>query len=401
MSKRILLAAMTSHVRLITEALYLWKRWDDVIFDEVHVVTDTTGRDAIYEVLLEPLAARSPVNRLCRRLGIKPAQELFSRRAVHLLDQVGWANKRSDIGRAVDVALDVIRALSCSGENHLDVVVEEGDTYRALAFAFSLQVAGGPADRLFVIREHPLLTTAIRKRIVLDFWHPTRAVRVGSRVIAEDDLLQRVEVPLLLTGQLGRDWASPYLELVRRRRHQLTLRREPATLTVNLAERRVQIDGVTAQLTPMQFFWYAYLAMTAPQKLIARDLREAPSQTGTNCATVAHQLSALHSRIFPNQHNKRPIVLRGAGADPASGLRPIVAKINAALRAALGPGAAPYLISTSRGTGGYALSLDPAKIVVGTGGGCAASRPDSKAGEGGVESLPEGHRDQGIKLRLQ
>jgi hypothetical protein len=54
--------------------------------------------------------------------------------------------------------------------------------------------------------------------------------------------------------------------------------------------------------------------------------------------------------------------MRSCGPHP--GLPSTISKINAALRRALGRGAAPYLIQGGRGAGGYRLTLPASGIQI-------------------------------------
>ena len=362
-SNNVLLVAGDSPARTITEALYLWKVQEAVVFDEVHVLTTATGRDLVASSLLDPSGTRvGAFTRVCRSLRIPRHEINFGLRTVHVVPE--WAADRVPALPEVraDATLRIVQKL-CAAAGSVTVAVGD-DVGATVLLAASLQLSWRASDRFFWIREHPRFTAAAAEGRVKEFWMPECDLRLGRYVIAKADLVQRLEIPPVPDRQAVGE-SDSYMAIVRRRSREQRLLVDPAELTVDLARGVIEINGgAPIRLTPMQLFWYAYLATIAPKALPLRLITEALSGGSRGHApAVAAPMSALYARLFPHRVDEWPAVLhRACGPEP--GLRSTFSKVNATLRDRLGIGSEPYEVEAVRGEGEYRLSLPRTKIRI-------------------------------------
>lgn len=358
---RHVLVAPGGRPRLVTEALYLFKTIDGVVFDEIHIVATPEGRLAIEHVLLDKPNGQSAFSRACRGLRIDRDEVVFNARTIHVPDlRVGA--EQNEVESFADAAYEVVRALTAQTSTRLTIVVPGDDAVSAALLSATLQMVGRAGDRLQCIDEHLVLTDAIAKGLVSNFLFPDRDIKVGRIRVKRAHLLTRREIPLVLLGLPPGAEGHGYLALAKRQVRTHRLLSEPAPLSIDLRQRLVQIDGTAVKIAPSPFFWYAYLASTAPAALSLSAIDDAGPIDRTRPTASVAPLVAFFESLFPHRCGEWVQTLkRACGPDPS--LRSTISKLNTTLRNTFGAAALPYLVKGGRGAT-YRLDLSPSRIRI-------------------------------------
>jgi hypothetical protein len=272
----------------------------------------------------------------------RPARGIVGdRRMVHTV------GRGETLGSAADDLLRSFRDVCDDPLNDVRLVIASDAGPLGLVATQVFQWAAKPGDRVF------LLTRSTKRR----------AGR--SRSSAEV-----VELPFVLPEQpLAPD--TTYQQLAASRRIERRRQLEPRTLTLDRARRIAIADDTEISLPRVQFFWLYCFATLAPTAFPLPELIGRITVNETR-VVVAHAQAAdlevliSHVRdafleLFPHAEREFPAFLvRACGQTP--GLPSVVAKVNRAIRQALGTAAEPYLIAGGRRTGGYRLTLPPSQV---------------------------------------
>jgi hypothetical protein len=135
------------------------------------------------------------------------------------------------------------------------------------------------------------------------------------------------------------------------------------------------VGETVVTLPAMQFFWMYCLASTTGERIPLAELTGAFASGRRQPVPMTQKLPDGRVRVFPADLQRAFVQLFPMAADkfdamylrscgPQPGLPSTISKINAALRRALGRGAAPYLIQGGRGAGGYRLTLPASGIQI-------------------------------------
>jgi hypothetical protein len=313
--------------------------------DEIHVIGARDDLARVYRGLLRSTAGGNRFAKECGRLGIPRDEILFNQRTLHPMEL-----ESQDLSAAAERLFQVFRHLSRGGRNELTVLVARDATALGVLAHAAMQLVARPLDRFFV----------------------ELAPKSGRKAQAER--LRSAEVPLLLWPDDGQPVAH-YVDAVNARRMERQRLEQPDPLRLDAHRRVATVGGTTIRLPAMQFFWLYYLAASAGERFPLLEISTALAAPKRHGTVLTQKLAGGHVRSFPADLQRAFVRLFPQGADkfeamflracgPQPGLPSTISKINAALRRALGRGAAPYLIEGGRGAGGYRVTLPPASIHV-------------------------------------
>jgi len=180
---------------------------------------------------------------------------------------------------------------------------------------------------------------------------------------------RRIDVPLVPPGRDCRLGPSErFTALLARKTVERTYAQRPPELVVNLERHRLSVGHTTIRLKPAEMFWYASLLVLAPHALqpgtfkamLTRDefgrvhLGASPERNQT--IDQLKKLAAVYRAVYPHRGDGFAEILWRAAH--RGSLATFVARTNKALRTALGEGATPYRVSSSREEGGYRVAVD-------------------------------------------
>ena len=338
----ILIVAPGRHPAATIERAILRLRDEQRMPHEIHVVA---SRERLTEVQRELLGAAGGFSAVCAAAGFARDEILFNQRTLHVVGEAGAGSCSGDADRI----LVLLRQLSSADDAALTVVIGEGAGAGAYVVLAGLQIAGRIQDRLLL----DVSTSAPRGR--------TAECRY-------------LELPLLL-WPANEPPPQSYGDAVKRRRTERVRIARPDVMRLDVRRRSVTVGETTVTLPGMQFFWLYYLASTTGERLPLAELsnllsggRRQPMQLTQKLPdgrvrTFPADLQRAFVQVFPMAADKfDAMFLRSCGPHP--GLPSTISKINAALRRALGRGAAPYLIQGGRGAGGYRLTLPPSGVQI-------------------------------------
>ena len=324
--------------------------------DEIHLVATPDALTQVNRQLLDDSGGRNRLVNLCASLGIKRDDILLNRRTLHPI-------RPGDtllLGDEAERMFQLLRQLGEDGRRELTVVIAHDAAALGVLAHAAMQIVARPHDRLFVEVEES---------------RPRRRKNVESPM-----RWRCAEVPLLLRHRDDAPVAH-YMVAVDARRVERQRLESPDPLRLDVRRRAVAIGRTAVRLPAMQFFWLYYLAASAGERFPLSDISAALSSSrrpsplfvqklaGGATRTFPADLQRAFARVFPQGLDKfDAMFLRSCGPHP--GLPSTISKINAALRKALGRGAAPYLIKGGRGSGGYRVTLpaDSIHIVEDSGG---------------------------------
>ena len=319
---------------------------------EIHVVAPRERLAELQRDLLGGGAGGARFAEACAAAGFQRDEILFTQRTLHAIA----AHSGVDCSAEADRMLAMLRQLAASEDSWLTVVLCED----AGAAGYVLQAAAQIAGR-------------IQDRLLVDAW--MRSVRTrGARGGGAAEECRYLELPLLLWPA---DEPAPqtYVEAVKRRRTERLRIANPGELRLDVRRRTVSVGETTVTLPAMQFFWTYYLACTTGERFPLAELTHVLASRRRQPAQLTQKLPDGRVRVFPEDLQRAfvqvfpmaadkfdAMLLRACGPHP--GLPSTISKINAALRRALGRGAAPYLIQGGRGAGGYRLTLPSSGIQI-------------------------------------
>ena len=315
--------------------------------DEIHVVAPREQLARLHRELLREASGVSRFASLCARLGVSRDEILFNQRTLHAIDSVDAVVLSAPAERL----FQLFRHLSHGGRHDLTVVVARDAAPIGVLAHAAMQIVAGSCDRFFV-------EVAPRKR----------------RKPGEEGRLNCAEVPLLLwdSDELP---VAHYMDAVTRRRMERQRLEQPDPLRLDVRRRVAAVGGTVVRLPAMQFFWLYYLATSAGERFPLLEISSALAASKRHGAVLTQKLAGGHVRSFPADLQRAFVRVFPQAADkfddmfaracgPHPGLPSTISKVNAALRRALGRGAAPYLIQGGRGAGGYRITLPASSIHV-------------------------------------
>ena len=316
---------------------------------EIHVVATRERLAACQRALLGEGAARFAA--ACLAAGVPRDEILFNQRTLHAIGEPA-----ADCAIDADHVVAILRQLASSEEVALTVVLSGDAGFAGYLAHAALQMVGRIQDRLLIDGS----TTSPRKNGA-----------PGSLGVQRG---HHLELPLLLWP--ANEPAPPtYLEAVKCRRTERMRISQPDVLRLNVRKRSVSVGETTITLPAMQFFWMYYLASSTGERLPLAELSHALATGRRQPAQLTQKLPDGRVRVFPADLQRAFVQLFPMAADkfdamylrscgPHPGLPSTISKINAALRRALGRGAAPYLIHGGRGAGGYRLTLPSSGVQI-------------------------------------
>ena len=318
--------------------------------DEIHIVASPECVAHVHRELLADGNGATRFVAVCSQLGVARDEILLNQRTLHAV--------RTDAQVLADAAerlFQLFRQLGSGRHREVTVVVARDAAALGVLAHAAMQIVGRPEDRFFVEVERAPSSRRSRRELSDGGW-------------------RCAEVPLLLWHRDDAPVAH-YMDAVGAQRVERQRLERPDPLRLDLRQRRVMIGATDVPMPAMQFFWLYYLAASPGERFPLLEISTALSASRRPSPVFTQKLSSgttrsfpadlqrAFGRVFPHAQDKfDAMFLRSCGPHP--GLPSTISKINAALRRALGRGAAPYLIKGGRGNGGYRVTLDRSFIQI-------------------------------------
>ena len=278
----VLLAVTGMSPAVLTETVWaLAKERPKVIPDRVVVVTTISGRQAIERELLSEEAGASVWQQLRRSL-LGPASDQIHQLILEPAHLIVAPNPRTGRGdwledirtpgenrAAANFLLEEVRRFAESPDTRLIASVAGGrKTMGALLYA-CLSLLGRETDRL----THVLVNDPFDAALKPKFFFPEQSTQElvtsgGQTVLANSARIDLADVPFVpLRNLFERDLVKrpcSFDELVNRCRRQVAqLARRDISLTLSRCRRRIEINGVSLELSVLQHLLMLFLSESA------------------------------------------------------------------------------------------------------------------------------------------
>lgn len=319
--------------------------------DELHIIASSAQAHRLRAALL------SCRNELLAPLQTGNGEVLFGGRTIHA---VGNSARQFDVPSAADDLMRVLRGLSQDSGTELIAVVSADAVAIGILLQTVLQLVGRPGDRI-------------------------AAVEGGSRPLAKSDRAGRkpnsaprplVELPLMLAENTP-PLDFPFSRIVANRTAARRHLQQPVPVIVHTRKRTLQIGETEIALPRLQFFWLSTIAGLSPTPFPLRQLAaslkfddhgryslSAIDNERHHLISIMNHARAVLEFTCPESVDQFGDFMKRALLDPSPGLPPVIAKVNARIKKALGLGAAPYLIAGGRGGDGYRFTLPASRIRI-------------------------------------
>lgn len=338
--RRILLAVTGLSPQIVTETLYaLAHAAPAFIPTEIHLLTTLEGARLAKAALLHPdggqfhalLADYPPLG-----------QPVFDDSRIHIIagpDRQPLADIRSpaENAAAADAITALVASLTADPDCALHVSIAGGRKTMGFYLGYAFSLFARPQDRL----SHVLVSPPFESHHEFFFppAQPRRlATRDGKHVDTAEAIVTLAEIPVVRLRhglpQALQDGRASFNEAVAAVQESLA----PPRLAIHLATRRAYCRGQEVILKPALIAWLAYWAQAVLRGQAMQSLREAD----------AGEYLKIYARVVGSDaeafDKTRQRLAQGMEKEF---FQENNAKLDASLRAALGPAAAPYLLARS------------------------------------------------------
>lgn len=363
--RRVLAMAVGLTPQVVTETVYaLAVRRDPAwIPTEVWLMTTSEGAMRARLTLLDPQIGQ--FHNLCRQYGLEDRVRFTEAQIVTLASERGPLEDirtQQENACAADALTDFVRGLCADPDAAVHVSIAGGRKSMGYYLGYALSLFGRAQDRL----SHVLVNEPFES--VNDFYFPPCEPRVvfgqGNRPASTADaVVGLAEIPFVrlrdgLPRALleGRSSFGHTVEVASRGIAPLFLRLRPQGA-------RVRAGGVELALPPLLWAWYAMLAEALRRGEGEHGMLRYTEVAGSRLLAF-YALAAGHMSAGWLQLEEQVRSEQGGVAETY--FREKNAKLNRALRDALGPQAAPYLVQTTgrRPLTRHGLALPPACLEV-------------------------------------
>ncbi|HGG58315.1 MAG TPA: TIGR02584 family CRISPR-associated protein [Gammaproteobacteria bacterium] len=371
-SRRILLVVIGMTPQIVTETLYKLVVCSDPAFvpTEVHLITTKEGADSARLALLGVEPGQGWFHRFTADfdvLGIR-----FDEEQIHIIaDTEGQFiddNQSTEHNRvAADFITDRIRTFTSDADSALHVSLAGGRKTMSFYAGYALSLYGRPQDRL----SHVLVGREFQNH--KDFFYPSprpKRIEVGNRYYSSEDaqiilsdipyVRMQQHIPRALLD--GKEGFQETVEKIERLNG-------PATIHFKVAEKELELNGVTVELTDFEYAYYLWLCERARDRKPALAFGE--SNAMPDFLTVYARIVGKGSARYEHAEDLASLVERADSCDryhlQANYLGPHRTRLERKLKARLGEKLArPFLIhnSESQGRVAYQISLPPETITI-------------------------------------
>ncbi|WP_303786934.1 CRISPR-associated ring nuclease Csm6 [Azovibrio restrictus] len=362
MPNKILLAVTGLSPQIVTETLYALcvQQFPAWIPDQVLLITSKEGAERARLALLDPEAGQ--FHAFCR--DYPQARHIrFDLTDIHTIrDSSGRPmtdiRTPGDNARAADAIHALIRNLTADEHNELHVSIAGGRKTMGFYLGYCLSLMARPQDRL----SHVLVSDPFES--LPDFYYPPAQPRVlhtreGRPIHTADAQIMLAEIPFvrlrpLLPASILSQEQSFSSTVAAMQSHLV-----PPRLVFNLSRRTLLCGQQTLTLPPQLLAWHLWLA--------ERRRRGAPPIRFTDADPA--EFLATYSRIVGHDSadlEQTAHLFAQEQGIPKEFFEQKCAKLNRALKTALGLAAPPYLITAQgrRPLTRYGLTLSPEQIEI-------------------------------------
>jgi len=362
-SRRILLAVTGLSPQVVTETLYVLAKGEGEVPTEIHLITTAPGRERAELALLSDQPGW--FHRLRRDLKLPPID--FSPDHIHCvcdsrgkpLDDIRTV---ADNERLADLISEKVRSFTADPESSLHASIAGGRKTMGFYLGYALSLYGRPQDRL----SHVLVSEPFESS--WNFFYPTPYSQVietrdGALADTRNATVTLADIPFvslrhglpekLLTGR------ARYSETVAAARKALA----PPRLVIDLAGQRIRAGDEMVPLPPRELALYSLFARRAAkgQGPLPAPPKDVPDSEWRKW--FIQEYKNIRSHQADDIERTEKALQHGMDGDYFSTTK---SKLHAALKKALGPAAAPYLIDDGgKRPRQYSLKLPPEAVRFG------------------------------------
>ena len=335
-TRRILLCATGLSPQIVTETLYALAVQDGWIPDEIHLITTVEGKQHALLRLLEDDPNERHFYRLCEDYQLDASAIRFNADTIHVIqgrtgEPLEDIRSRAENTAAADAIMTIVHELTADPDSVIHASIAGGRKTMGFFLGYAMSLFGREQDRL----SHVLVSQPFETH--LQFYYPPKQPRVLFDRNNKPHKTNEAEITLAdipyvrLRGHLDRGLLTEganYSDAVRRTQRSL----QPAELVLDAASRTLRCGDKTLTLAPTLFAFYVWFAR--------RLLVGTPGIHWSQAGAAAEFLAAYATVVSPYSGDYAEAERSLAKGMSREFLDPKKAKINDALRDALGPASA-------------------------------------------------------------
>ncbi len=265
--KFILLCLTGLNPQVVTETLYLLKKKEDMVPDEIHVITTRTGKELVMKRLLD--SSTGKFYSLCKELGISK-DITFSGQTIHLIQgpdgPLDDIRTTEDNKFAADSIIGLVRKFTSDPSTMVHASMAGGRKTMGFYMGVAMHYFGRKQDRL----SHVLVNSPFETHP--DFFYPPKkpenivVLQPGKGYVSlstRDAILELADIPFLRMREklANPSYPSDYDLLVQNAQSEIDSLKKPYKLVFNIQDRTISISNSKIRLTPVQAAIYHYLLM--------------------------------------------------------------------------------------------------------------------------------------------
>ena len=270
---RIILLCLTGlNPQIVTETLYLLKQKEDMVPDEVHVITTSTGKDLVIKRLLDKSSGRFYT--LCKDMDLTK-KIVFSERTIHLIN--GLNGPLEDIRTTQDnkfaavSIFSLVRKFTSDPDTAVHASMAGGRKTMGFYMGVAMHYYGRKQDRLSHVlvnspfETHPDFFYPPKKPENIVVFQPSKGY---TTISTKDAVLDLADIPFLrLRDKLDNPYyPEDYDLLVKNAQSDIDSLKKPYKLVFKVAERCISIADNKITLSPVQAAIYHYFLMQRKNK---------------------------------------------------------------------------------------------------------------------------------------
>jgi CRISPR-associated protein (TIGR02584 family) len=342
-ARRILLSVTGLSPQVVTETLYALHKQQAPLPTEVHILTTSEGAERARLTLLKD----HWFERLCEDYALSGIA--FNENHIHILQSISGAalsdiRSERDNRAMADAITEWVRQFTADSHGSLHVSIAGGRKTMGFYAGYALSLYGRPQDRL----SHVLVSADYESHP--NFYYPTPY----SHIIYTNDKTQKpldtaqaevtlAEIPFVRLRH-GLDSAllegrGSFSDAVNKAQQALG----PASLQIDLATRSIIAQGITVKLSPVDLAFYSWLVQ---RQLNGGDALKCPCDGAPEQGYAQEYLREYRRIIGEMGMAERTVKRLHNGMDKAF-FEQRKARVNAALKQALGLSAKAYLVQAT------------------------------------------------------
>jgi len=263
--KHILLCVAGRTPQIVTETLYVLTQEQHKRVDEIRVITTSSGKDRLMQVLLD--RKQGKFFQFCREYGIDALNIAFDESTIALLETpdrrvLPDIRTLQDNEHAGDQICNIVRQLAKDADSRIYASVAGGRKTMGIYLTAAMQLFGRAEDTLTHVlvsedfEEHPDFYYIPAVPRMLKMWD-------GRKISTRTARIDLANIPFIRLRGIMSDKLSAelsYNELVQRTQADLGLLETIDDLVIDLKSRTIRVSNCRVKLPEREFFVYTMFA---------------------------------------------------------------------------------------------------------------------------------------------